>query len=377
LPGLDNKIDPFKLHRQALVADLHSDTPLRMAAGFDFGLFDSRGSMDLPRLFEGGIDLQVFACWIPTKTAKERCRSRADYMIDSLQTQIRRYNDKIAISKTASEAQHIIASGRIAALIGIENGVAIAGDLDNLDHFYQRGVRCLTLTHTASSEWCISSGDTSPAFDGLTDFGRKVINRMNHLRMIIDVSHASVRAVEETLKISTDPIIASHSCIYSLCHHDRNLTDDQIRAIAKNNGVIGINFFGGYLSSKWDEVATPIINAHKKEAETIGAPFKDDFVKEREVLSWLFEKIDDAIAETDINVSMVVDHIDYIVRLVGPDYVGLGSDFDGVYSLPNGLKDCSMMPNITVELVRRGYSEQDIKKILGGNFMRVFQTVCG
>jgi membrane dipeptidase len=377
LTDFEDTIDPLKLHNDALVADLHSDTALRMTAGFDFGLRDSKGSMDIPRLQEGGVDLQVFACWIPTRTPKGKCRSRADQLIDSVKAQVNRYNDKIAICKRASEAREIIDSGRIAALIGIENGVAIEDELANIDHFYNRGVRCLTLTHTASSDWCISSGDTEPKFEGLTDFGREVVAKMNQLGMIVDVSHASAKAVEEVLKVTNQPIIASHSCVDALCPHDRNLTDEQIKAIARNGGVIGINFFGGYLSPKWDEVVGPIMAAHKEETEAVGAPYRDDLVRQRELFSWLFEEMDVAIAGTDINVGTVVDHIDYIMGLVGPDYIGLGSDFDGVFSLPNDLKDCSMMPNITRELVKRGYSSIDIEKILGGNFMRVFGVVCG
>jgi membrane dipeptidase len=370
-------VDPLTLHRQALVADMHSDTVLRMVKGFDFGSRDSTGNMDIPRLQEGGIDLQVFAIWLPTQTPKERCVARADEMIDSLEIQVNRHGDKIAICKSAREARNIIESGRIAAFIGIENGVAIADDLANLDHFYQRGVRYMTLTHTASSDWCISSADTTPAFEGLTDFGRDVVRRMNELGMLIDVSHASPKAVEEVLKITKSPIIASHSCVYNLCQHDRNLTDDQILAIARNGGVIGINFFGGYLSNRWKEVTDSIYESHQAEIDSIDALYKDDYGQKHRALAWLFDEYDKALAREDINVGTVVDHIDYIVRMVGADHVGLGSDFDGVFSLPNDLKDCSMMPNITRELVRRGYSRPDIEKILGGNFMRVFRAVSG
>ncbi len=369
--------DYLTLHRKALVADMHSDTVMRMVKGFDFGVRDTTGNMDIPRLQDGGVDLQVFAVWLPTDTPKERCLSKADEMIDSLETQVNRHSDKIAICRSATEARRIIDSGRIAAFVGVENGVAIADDLANLDHFYQRGVRYMTLTHTASSDWCISSADTAPAFEGLTDFGRDVVRKMNDLGMIIDVSHASPKTVEEVLKITKSPIIASHSCVYNICQHDRNLTDDQIKAIAQNGGVIGINFFGGYLSNRWREVTDSIEQVHHAEIDSIDALYKDDYGKKHRAFAWLFEEFDKALAKEDINVSTVVDHIDYIVKLVGPDYVGLGSDFDGVFSLPNDLKDCSMMPNITRELVRRGYSGNDIEKILGGNFVRVFQKVCG
>jgi membrane dipeptidase len=370
-------IDPAKLHNDAIVADLHCDTVLRMNKGFNFAIRDTSGQVDIPRLEDGGIDLQVFACWLPTSTPKDSCRIRADQMLDSLDYQIKRNSIKIAICRSASEADSIIASGRIAAFLAIENGVAIEDDLENLNHYYQRGVRYLTLTHTASSDWCISSADTTPKFDGLTEFGRSVVRRMNQLGMIVDVSHASPRAVEEVLKITTAPIIASHSCVYSICHHDRNLTDNQIRDIAKNGGVIGVNFFGGYLSDRWNEVTDSITFAHETEIDSISALYKDDYGKRHEALGWLFALMATETKKIGINVSMVVDHIDHIVKLVGPDYVGLGSDFDGVFSLPEGLTDCSMMHNITVELVKRGYSEPDIKKILGGNFMRVFAKVCG
>jgi membrane dipeptidase len=365
-----------KLHQDALVADLHCDTVLRLKKGTDFAIRDTTGHIDLPKLDEGGIDLQVFACWVPTQTPKEVCRPKVDEMLDTLEHHISRHTDKIAICKTAAEAENIIASGRIAAFLAIENGVALAGEINNLDHFYGRGVRYLTLTHTASSDWCISSGDTAPAFEGLTDFGREVVRRMDSLGMIIDVSHASVKAVEQVLKITKNPIIASHSCVYDICKHDRNLTDEQIRAIAANGGVIGINFFGGYLSDRWNEVTDSITASHQAEIDSISEMYKDDYGKRHAALAWLFDEMNGASAKVGIDVGLVIDHIDHIVKLVGPDYVGLGSDYDGVFSLPAGLEDCSKMPNITRELVRRGYSETDIRKILGENFMRVFRKVC-
>jgi membrane dipeptidase len=367
----------MKLHKEALVADMHSDTVLRMKKGFDFSKRDTTGHMDIPRLQEGGVDLQVFACWLPTDTPKDSCRARVDEMIDSLDVQVNRNPAKIAICRTASEAEKIIGSGRIAAFVGIENGVAIADNLANLQHFYDRGVRYMTLTHTASSDWCISSADKAPKFDGLTDFGRDVVRKMNDLGMIVDISHAAPSVVAEVLKITKDPVIASHSCVYSICAHDRNLTDDQIRAIARNGGVIGINFFAGYLSRRLADIADSIFSTHKEEMDSLEALFRGDFGKWHQAMAYIFDQVKEKQAGVHLDVSTVIDHIDYIIKLVGPDYVGLGSDFDGVFGLPDGLKDCSMMPNITKELVRRGYSEGDIKKILGGNFIRVFKQVCG
>jgi len=374
----DTERDYAVLHKKALVADLHSDTAMRMRRGFDFAQRDTTGHMDIPRLQEGGVDLQVFACFVSTDMPREECLPRVDEMIDSLRAQANRHPDKIAICRTASEAEQIISDGKIAAFIGIENGVAINGDLANLQHFYDRGVRYLTLTHTASSDWCISSADTAPAFHGLTEFGRDVVRKMNQLGMIVDVSHASAEAVDEVLKITADPVIASHSCVHAICPHDRNLTDDQIKAIARNGGVIGINFYSGYLSpgGLWNKITDSIFAAHKAEVDSIEQVYQGNYGKQHEAMGPIFAEIGRAVGSLNINVATVVDHIDHIVKLVGPDYVGLGSDFDGVFGLPQGLADCSMVPNITRELMARGYSNKDIKKILGGNFMRVFRQVC-
>ncbi len=371
--------DPNKymsLHRDALVVDLHSDAVLRMMQGADFGIRDTVGDMDLPRLRDGGVDLQVMACWISTETPKAECRPMVDQMIDSIQAQVGRYGDQAGICLTAAQAEKIIADKKLAVFIGIENGVALADDITNLKHFYDRGVRYLTLTHTGSSDWCISSADTAPAFPGLTDFGRDVVRKMNGLGMIIDVSHASPSAVEEVLKTSTDPVIASHSCVHALCQHDRNLTDDQIRAIAAKGGVIGINFYNGYLSQAWNLAADSLFKFYGPTFDSIDQVYADDKAKRHEAKGSIMAEIDRELKKCNVNVATVVDHIDYIAKLVGPDYVCFGSDFDGVFSLPEGLKDCTYVPNITKELVTRGYSDEDIRKILGGNFMRVFRKVC-
>jgi len=364
------------LHREALVVDLHSDGVMRMMEGLDFGKRDTAGHMDIPRLREGGIDLQVMACWLPTETPLEDCRPHVDSMIDSLQARLYRYPDQMELCRTAAEAERIIGDDRIAIFIGIENGVALANDLANLQHFYDRGVRYMTLTHTASSDWCISSADTAPAFHGLTDFGREVVRKMNELGMIVDISHASPKAVEEVLKITTDPVIASHSCVHALCPHDRNLTDEQIRALAANGGVIGINFFSAYLSADWSRASDSLWAAHEPQFDSVRELYADDRDRLREARRAIRRTIQNELEAVPVTVGTVVDHIDYITRLVGPDYVCFGSDFDGVFAMPSGLDDCSMVPNITKELVARGYSEEDIYKILGGNFMRVFRQVC-
>ena len=366
----------LQIHADALVADLHSDVPMRMAQGVDISRRGTSGHMDIPRLRDGGVDLQVFACWVPAGMTPSRSRDKADQMLDAIDEQVAANRDDIAICRTAGEAEQIIGEGRIAVFVGIENGEAIASRLENLQRFYDRGVRYMTLTHTESSDWCISSADTAPAFGGLTDFGRDVVRTMNALGMIVDVSHISVSAFDEVLKTATDPVIASHSCVHALCDHNRNLTDDQIKAIAANGGMIGINFFPVFLSQKFRDLAYSRIAEHQAEIDAIKLRYKDDAETRENAFYDLYGSILRQLPVGDVNVGTIVDHIDYIVRLTGPEYVGLGSDFDGVSVVPEGLADCSFMPSITSELVRRRYPEADIKKILGANFMRVFRQVC-
>ncbi len=379
MAGCDNsERDYLSLHNNSLVVDLHSDTPLRMKDGFDFSVRDTSGHMDIPRLKEGGINLQVFACFVSTDTPLEECRPIVDELIDSLEVHINHNSDQIAICRNASEAEAIINENKIAAFIGIENGVAINNSLDNLQHFYDRGVRYLTLTHSSSNDWCISSGDTLPAFNGLTDFGRDVVRKMNELGMIVDISHSSVSAFDEVLKITTAPVIASHSCVHSICPHNRNLTDEQIKAIAANGGMIGINFFDGYLSpdNEWFKIGDSLGNVYHELIDSAHEMYPNDYNKRNEMLKPVWDIMKIETEKLGINIKTIVDHIDYIVKLVGADYVGFGSDFDGVGSLPEGLDDCSMLPNITKELVMRGYSDKDIRKILGENFIRIFREVC-
>lgn len=367
----------LELHQSAVVADMHCDGVLKIKKGLDYSIRNSDDHMDIPRLKEGGTDLQVFACWVATDTPPEECRPKIDELIDSLESMVRQNPDDIAICLTADQADSIIGQGQIAAFLGIENGVAIAEDLGNLEHYYDRGIRYMTLTHTASSDWCISSADTAPAFNGLTDFGRAVVWKMNELGMIIDVSHASVAAVEQVLKYSKAPVIASHSCVHALCPHDRNLSDHQIKAIAAKGGVIGINYFNGYISSRWNHVLDSLYETRRAEIDSLDEYFYGNDSLRRAALKPIWDDIKAKLDTIEVTVGDVVDHIDYIVKLVGADYVGLGSDWDGVFVMPIGLDDCTMVPNITKELVARGYTEEDIRKILGGNFMRVFREVCG
>jgi len=375
------KTDPERLHREALVADLHCDTMLQMRRGYDISQRHESYHVDIPRLIEGGVNLQAFACCLSVTTDRDKRRSRTDLDLDTLIDQFDRHPDKIAVCRNASEAIQIIESDRIAALLAIENGDAIANDLNNLAHFHARGVRYITLTHFASHDWCISSADNSPAFNGLTDFGRDVVRTMNELGIIVDVSHISVRAFEEVLKVTSRPVIASHSCAHSICPHDRNLTDDEIRALADNGGMVGINFCDNFLSeASWrrtEEYFKNDLNRINELGELITslddeAEVQAHYRRLRPFMTGWKE----ALKGIQASVYTVVDHIEHIIRLVGTDHVGLGSDYDGIFFGPVGLEDCSGLPSITHELLTRGHDESTVRKVLGENFMRVFASAC-
>ncbi|RKX31938.1 MAG: hypothetical protein DRP46_02195 [Candidatus Zixiibacteriota bacterium] len=375
-------IDAEKIHRETLVADLHCDTVLQMKRGYDIAQLHDTYHIDIPRLQKGGINLQVFACCICVCLPEGNRFAMADSMIDCLSENISANSNKIAVCRTASEAKQIIASGKIAAFLAIENGMAIENKLENIEYFYNKGVRYLTLTHVTSLDWCRSSADNRDNPGGLTDFGREVIAEMNRLGMIIDVSHINEASFFDVLDTTKQPIIASHSCAYSITPHNRNLTDEQLRGLAANGGIIGINFCTDFLSSDYAKKAGPVYKKYLSDLREIDRHYSDQMSEDayQEKFSFLTPFANDVAANVGDSIpssATVVDHIDHIVKLVGPDHVALGSDFDGIFITPADLGDCSQMPNITREMVRRGYAEEDIKKILGGNFMRVFREVCG
>jgi len=375
--------DYRQIHNEAPVADLHCDTVLYMKRGYNFTVRNDNFHIDIPRLIEGGVKLQVFACYLKTSPPGTNYFTKANHTIDFLIKEIEKNDNKLAICKTSLEAKTIIESGRIAIFLAIENGVAIDNKLENIKYFYDKGIRYMTLSHIKSHEWCQSSSDTSPVpYHGLSSFGHEVIREMNRLGMIVDVSHISVAAFEEVIKTSTQPVIASHSCVHSICSHDRNLTDNQIKAIADEGGMIGINFCEEFLSEPFREISGSYVKndpVNFKKLETVfhsELPV-DQYLAQMQELSYFIKGWLELAAKVKPSVKTVVDHIDYIVKLVGADYVGLGSDYDGIFYPPKDLENVSKLPNITSELVKLNYHEKDISKILGGNFFRVFTEVCG
>ena len=365
------------LHQQSLVVDTHTDVLLQVLRGADISKRIDYGHVDLIRLKEGGVDVQFFAIWPnPSLYGDGRMFNQSIRLIDILEKIINNNQDKISLTRTPDEITQIVASGRIAACLGVEGGTAIENDLSKLQILYDRGVRYLGLTWNDSPQWASSAKDENSSeykgHRGLTDFGKEVVRWMNNNGMIIDVSHSGEQTFWDVTQESKKPIIASHSCVYKLCSHYRNLKDDQIKAIGKNNGVIFINFYPGYLMNGFNQQYYSIRKSSKALMDSMKQVYGNDRLGYRHFRNqYYIEKA----SEFRPGIEAIVDHMDYIISLIGDDHVGLGSDFDGISILPDGIEDVSKMPNITRTMMERGYSKERIKKILGGNFIRVFREV--
>jgi len=342
----------MKLHHDAIVVDTHNDVTSPMTdEGFDLGARDKSGKIqtDIPRMKDGGLDAEFFAIYVAAKYAKEGgAARRAMEMIDGVYEQARRHPESLEMAFTTDDIRRIHKSGRTAALMGIEGGHAIEDSLSALRQFYRLGVRYMTLTHTNTNNWADSAGGIgNPAekrHGGLSDFGREVVREMNRLGMMVDVSHVADETFLDVIETTRAPVIASHSSCRALTNVPRNLTDDMLRALAKNRGVVMINFYNGFINTEYAKPGTP-------------APAKP---------------VDTATME------MLMQHFEHAIKVAGIDHVGIGSDFDGVEGLlPAGMEDVSKLPAITYELLKRGHSENDVKKVLGENLLRVMAEVEG
>lgn len=366
-----------KIHNQAIVIDGHNDI---LTAGADSGYsFDAdlsgKTHSDLQRMKKAGIDVQVFSVWCDGD--KKDAFSYANRQIDSLYAWVKRNPTKMKFVFTPNDLQKSAKQKKLGAMIGIEGGHMIENDLNKLDSFYKRGVRYMTLTWNKTLPWASSARDESrntvPNLKkGLSDIGRQIVKRMNELGMMIDISHLGEQSFRDVMNITTRPVIASHSCVYNLCPVYRNLKDEQIKAIAKNGGIIMINFYPGFLDSNWQIKAHEFDELHKREEDSI-----TNLSDETTMVHYLYAKYPREMSEIDrVPLKLVIDHIDYIVKLVGVDYVGLGSDFDGMEDISQGLEGNGVLdfPKITKALLERGYSKKDIEKILGRNFIRVFNS---
>ncbi|MCI0448684.1 MAG: dipeptidase [Chlorobi bacterium] len=366
--------DAFKLHYDAIVVDTHNDILMPIyLQGADIGKNNPHTQSDFVKWKKGGLDVQVFSIYVPERY-KTNHFSYVMKLIDKMEEYSAEYSETFQLARNYEELMNGLNSGKFCGLMGAEGGGMVEGKMENLETLYNRGVRYLGLTWNTSNEIATSARDESlrGGLGGLTEFGKQVVAGMNKLGMLIDVSHLGETAFWNVVELSKGPIIASHSCVYNLAPHYRNLTDEQIKAIAKSGGYIGVNFFCKFLQTNAGNTSA-IQNKYKSEVKKIETEFGDDLVSFNEKK---YEYLTENKSTGGTPIDVLIDHIDYIVKLVGVDYVGLGSDFDGSIYTPNELYDATCYPIITKKLVERGYTEEDIRKILGLNFLRVFKQVC-
>ena len=361
-----------KLHASAIVLDTHVDTPQRLLfEKFDLRKRDAEGHLDIPRMREGGLNAVFMSIWTPSQVNGPKGVKRALDLIDAVREQVQRHSQELALATTAEEVRRARAQGKIAVLMGMEGGHMIDDDLGLLRIYAALGVRYLTLTHGSNTNWADSSTD-DPKHNGLTPFGRSVVRELNRLGVLVDISHVSDKTFYDALEASRAPLIASHSSCRALCNHKRNMTDDMIRALAKKGGVIQINYNTGFLSQEYAEAYRRIadeIKAKDSEADKLYGENMAPVIRANERIRREFTA---AGKLPRVSWEKIVAHIDHVVKLVGVDYVGLGSDFDGA-TMPEGMEDCSKLERITEALLRKGYSEADIRKILGENTLRVLE----
>jgi membrane dipeptidase len=312
-----------------------------------------------------------FALWVPTFYRGSEAVRRTLDLRDAMQRVLDRYPDRIELALTAADVERIVRSRKIAAVLTIEGGHQIADDLAVLRMYQQIGIRSMTLTHFRNNNWGDSSTD-KPRHNGLTEFGKEVVREMNRIGMIVDISHVSDKTFYDALAVTTKPVMASHSSCRALSSLPRNMTDDMLRALASNGGVVGINFGGGFLSQKEADVTLRDINRIGSAEPDLAGKELDDYTTKMHIHdNWAHPK------PTTAALADVVAHIDHVVKVAGIDHVGIGSDFDGIAEVPIGLEDESKMPALTAALLRKGYSEADIKKIMGANTLRVMRAVVG
>ena len=361
----------LQIHRRAIVIDTHNDVTTPMTNDD----YDLSGTPPTPyrtsieRMKKGGLTAEFFSLYVkPWYVEHGGAARRTLDMIDSVYRAVERHPRDLMFATSVADIRRAKRQGKIAALMGIEGGHAIEDSLPTLREFYRLGVRYMTLTWNNTNNWA-DAGRGEKKHHGLSDFGKDVVREMNRLGMMVDVSHVSDETMSDALDVSKAPIIASHSSARALSNVPRNIPDDLLKRIAKNGGVVQVNFYSEFVDEK---TVGPQSNEResrlKAQQAAIDAKYKDDPERRGEES----DKLEAANPLPPLPISKLIDHIDHIVKVAGIDHVGLGADFDGANDMPEGAQDVSMLPNITYELLKRGYSEQDIRKILGENFLRVF-----
>ena len=372
--------DVRRVDSSAILIDTHNDITSRTVDGYDIGKAKNDGHTNVTALKEGGVGAQFFAVYVSGDYVKgNRSAHRTLEMIDTVRHDIiGRYPNDFVLATTADDIERIHKQGKIAALMGIEGGHAIEDSLRLLRDYYDLGIRYMTLTHSNTNDWADSSGDFDKAgiahHNGLTDFGKQVVREMNRLGMLVDISHVADKTFWDALGVSTAPIIASHSSCRALADVPRNMTDDMLRAVGQYGGVVMVNFYSSFLSNDYRlavKAQEPAIKQAVAEAkaklQAEGKPVPNELAEQIE------KSYTAKIPRPPL--SVLIDHIDHIAKIAGIDHVGLGSDFDGIPSSPEGMDSAADLPKITQALMARGYSAEDMHKILGGNFLRVFAKV--
>jgi membrane dipeptidase len=364
-----------QLHDRAIVIDSHDDTTQRLVSDNTFKI-DARnpnGNIDIPRMRDGGLDALFFSIWVPSEVTGPPAVKKALDQIDAVREAARLHPNDFLLATTAADIRRAAAEHKIAALMGMEGGHMIDDDMRLLRDYAALGVRYLTLTHFKNNNWADSSTDR-PAHNGLTAFGKDVVRELNRLGVMVDISHVADKTFYDALAVTTTPVIASHSSCRAIANHPRNMTDDMLRALAKNGGVVMINYHAGFLSEEFrvasekksGNVVTKLSAMSKKcggnEACTT---LESERIDHEAMMSGELPKV---------SWEKIIEHIDHAVKVAGADHVGLGSDFDGA-TMPLGMEDASKLPNITDALLKKGYSEADVEKILGGNILRVMEQV--
>lgn len=363
------------IHDKAVVADTHNDVlSTATLEGMDIGT-DLKGKThsDLTRFKKGGVDVQVFSIFSDERYGTGSAFRQASREIDSLYAIAARNPGRMMMVRTPAQLKQAVQSHKLAAMMGVEGGHMIEDRMDYLDSFYNRGVRYMTLTWNNSTSWATSAADeTARSWTvtpyGLTDRGKAIVRRMNELGMLVDLSHVGEKTFWDAIHTTSKPVLISHSSAYALCPVPRNLKDDQIKAVGQNGGVIMVNFYSGFLDSTYGRKMNAFVARHRQELDSLTAAAAPNY----EINDYLSKKYPGEANALRAPLSLLIDHIDYMVKMAGVDHVGLGSDFDGIESPPMELDDVTTYPLITRELLKRGYSKADVGKILGGNFIRVF-----
>jgi membrane dipeptidase len=360
-----------QLHDRAIVIDTHDDTTQRLIfeRGFDIGVRHTDGNLDVPRMREGGLDALFFSIWVTGDVTGSTAVRRALAQIDAVREAIRTHARDLVLATTAADVRRAAADRKIAALMGIEGGHMIDSDLGLLRTFAALGVRYMTLTHSLNTTWADSSGEKA-AHNGLTPFGKDVVREMNRLGMMVDVSHVSDKTFFDVMETTGAPVIASHSSCRAIANSPRNMTDDMLRAVARNGGVVMINYHSSFLSEAF-RTATRSPDLQARIDRSLKQCGDDEACAIREGERINHEAMRAGLLPA-VQWTTIVDHIDHVVKVAGVDHVGLGSDFDGA-TMPLGMEDVSKLPKVTEALLDKGYAERDIEKILGGNILRVME----